>query len=190
VNKGGKLLVSFRSGIKDMNNNMLMETVPGVFSDLAGVEIHDYDPQFQKETKVSASFGEGVASLWCDVISLTTAKSLGVYVNDYYAGQSCFTVNNKGAGQVYYLGCDLDASAMEKLAKYLCDKAGIPVNLYYIPGVEVVEATDDKENALFVMNHNDYPVVVPLSKKYSDLIKDEEIEEVIHLAPYDLAILK
>lgn len=190
VNKGGKLLVSFRSGIKDMNNNMLMETVPGVFSDLAGVEIHDYDPQFQKETKVSASFGEGVASLWCDVISLTTAKSLGVYVNDYYAGQSCFTVNNKGAGQVYYLGCDLDASAMEKLAKYLCDKAGIPVNLYYIPGVEVVEATDDKENALFVMNHNDYPVVVPLSKKYSDLLKDEKIEEVIHLAPYDLAILK
>ena len=36
---GGKILFSFRSGIKDMYNNMLTETVPGVFADLAGVEV-------------------------------------------------------------------------------------------------------------------------------------------------------
>ena len=47
---GGKVLFSFRSGIKDMYNNMLTETVPGVFADLAGVEVEDYDPLLEKTT--------------------------------------------------------------------------------------------------------------------------------------------
>ena len=182
--------ITFRSGIKDMNNNMLMETVPGIFSELAGIEIHDYDPQFQKQTRVSGTFGEGTASLWCDVITLSTAKSLGVYVDGYYANQPCFTVNNYGSGQVYYLGCDLDETAMDKLAKYMCDKADIPVDIYNIPGVEVVEATDDKENALFVMNHNNYPVVVPLNEKYTEMITGQEINDIVLLEPYEVAILK
>ncbi|HKL98737.1 MAG TPA: beta-galactosidase [Mobilitalea sp.] len=190
VQAGGKLLLTFRSGIKDMNNNMLMETVPGIFADLAGVEIHDYDPQFQKQTRVSGTFGEGTASLWCDIITLKSAKSLGVYVDDYYGGESCFTVNKKGSGEVYYLGCDLDDTAMDKLAKYLCGKAGISVQTYHIPGVEVVEATDGKETALFIMNHNSHPVVVPLNEEYTEMIQQEKAEKTIFLAPYEVAILR
>ena len=190
VNGGGKLLLTFRSGIKDMNNNMLMETVPGVFAEMAGIEINDYDPQFEKQTRVSGTFGEGTANLWCDVITLASARSLGVYVDDYYAGQPCFTVNDQGSGEVYYLGCDLDDTAMERLAKYMCSKAGIPVSLYSIPGVEAVEATDGKEKAFFFMNHNSYPVVLPLVKKYNEMINQEEVNETIQLTPYEVVILK
>lgn len=190
VQGGGKLLLTFRSGIKDMNNNMLKETVPGVFADLAGIQVHDYDPQFHKRTRISGTFGEGTANLWCDVITPTSAKSLGVYIDDYYAGQSCFTVNTHGSGEVYYLGCDLDESAMDRLAKYMCRIAGIPVEIYNIPGVETVEATDGKEKALFVMNHNSYPVVIPLIKGYTDMLRQEEVKEIIQLEPYEVAILK
>lgn len=190
VKSGGKLLLTFRSGIKDMNNNMLMETVPGVFAELTGIEIHDYDPQFQKQTRVSGIFGEGTAKLWCDVITLTSAKSLGVYVDDYYAGQPCFTVNRQEAGEVYYLGCDLDEAAMEKLAKYMCNKAEIPVNLYHIAGVETVETSDGKAKALFLLNHNSYPVVLPLDQKYTEMLHQVEVEETLVLAPYEVAILK
>ncbi len=187
---GGNLLISFRSGIKNMDNAMLMDTVPGYFAELAGVEVHDYDPLLEKQTRVSGVFGEGTANLWCDVITPATAKTLGVYTGDFYAGTPCMTVNGYGKGRVYYLGCDLDEAAMENMAKYLCIQADIPVELYSIGGVEVVPATDGSNDALFLLNHNPYPVVVPLKRTYTDMLHDRETDGVMELVPYDVAILK
>lgn len=39
-----------------MYNNMLTETVPGVFADLAGVEVEDYDPLLEKTTATTGVF--------------------------------------------------------------------------------------------------------------------------------------
>lgn len=186
---GGNLVFTFRSGIKDMFNNMLMKSVPGVFSDLTGVEIYDYDPQFQKETNVSGVFGEGCAKLWCDVVTPLSAKSLGLYTKDYFAGKPCMTVNEYGKGNVYYMGCDLDEAAMSKLMRYFAAKAGIPIGLYSIKGMETVEATDGKENAIFVMNHNAYPLVVSLDKKYTEMITDKKVEDAVTVEPYGVAVL-
>lgn len=190
VENGGHLLISFRSGIKDMFNNMLMETVPGVFADFAGIEIHDYDPQYQKETTASGVFGTGTAKLWCDIIELKTAKALGIYLKDYYAGSPCLTMNDYGNGKVYYAGCDLDEKAMAGLMNYISQKADIPVRMYRIEGLETVEATDGKNTALFFMNHNSYPVIVPLEKDYKDLLTSEAVNGTITIEPYGVAILK
>ena len=75
--RGGNLLLSFRSGIKTLDNTMLPQTVPGVFADLAGVTAPDYDPQLEKNTPVSGVFGEGRAELWCDILQPETADILG-----------------------------------------------------------------------------------------------------------------
>lgn len=186
---GGNLVLTFRSGIKDMFNNMLMKSVPGVFADLAGVEVYDYDPQFQKETSVSGVFGEGCAKLWCDVITPLSARGLGLYTKDYYAGKPCMTVNEYGKGNVYYMGCDLDEAAMSRLMKYFAAKSGIQVRLYSVKGLETVEATDGKANAIFIMNHNDYPLVAALDKKYTEMLTDKEVEDTITVEPYGIAVL-
>lgn len=189
VKKGGKLHLTFRSGIKDEYNNMLMDTVPGMFKELAGIEVCDYDPQFEKQNKVSTVFGEGTTKLWCDIITPTTAKSLGIYTDDFYAGQSCFTVNQYGTGEVFYLGCDLDESAMDSLVKYLGKKANIPLDLYNITGVEAVETTDGKTKAFFLMNHNSYPVVVNLDHNYTEMITRREVLETVSIEAYGVVIL-
>lgn len=189
VKKGGKLMLSFRSGIKTVDNTMRMETVPGIFANMAGIEISDYDPLLEKQTAVSGVFGEGTANLWCDIISPVSAKTLGVYTSDFYAGTPCLTVNQFGEGQVYYIGCDLDEAAMDKMMKYLCEKADIPVDTYSIKGVEIVPATDGEKEALFILNHNDYPVIVPIKKGYQNMLCDQEAGDVIELKPYDVAIL-
>lgn len=187
---GGNLLISFRSGIKDIFNNMLMETVPGAFSEMAGVEVYDYDPQFEKQTQVSGVFGKGTADLWCDVVTPTTARSLGVYISEYYAKETCLSVNAYGEGNVYYLGCDLDEHAMSELMKYLGEKSGIPMKLYHVEGVETVAATDGKTEALFLLNHNPYPVVISLDQTYQEMIADKKLQDTIMIEPYGVAILK
>lgn len=190
VKNGGNLLFSFRSGIKDVFNNMLMETVPGTFAEMAGVEVNDYDPQFEKQTQVSGVFGKGSADLWCDIVIPIAAKSLGVYINEYYANETCMSVNRYGNGNVYYLGCDLDEDAMNNLAKYLGEKSGIPMNLYNIEGVETVASTDGKNEALFLMNHNTYPVILHLDKSYQELITEKVVVDTIQIEPYGVAVLK
>ena len=187
---GGKILFSFRSGIKDMYNNMLTETVPGVFADLAGVEVEDYDPLLEKTTAASGVFGNGTAHMWCDIVKPVTAKILGRYTSDFYAGEACMTVNQTGKGEVYYLGCDLDEKAMKMLAVYLGRKAGIDMDLYKVDGVEVVDATDGTNDALFILNYNDHSVIVSMEQSYENMITHETVENVVELKPYDVAILK
>lgn len=187
--QGGNLVLSFRSGIKDMNNNMLTQTVPGVFASLAGVEVHDYDAQYQHQTQVSGVFGKGTASLWCDVIDTKEATPLGVYTQRYFAGKPCFTVNRQGEGNVYYIGCDLDESAMQNLARYLGAQAGLEIPLYQVEGVETVYATDGKRKPVFVLNHNDVPVTVPVSKKYTNMLTESPVECALTLEPFGVAIL-
>lgn len=63
--------------------------------------------------------------MWCDIVKPVTAKILGRYTSDFYAGEACMTVNQTGKGEVYYLGCDLDEKAMKMLAVYLGRKAGM-----------------------------------------------------------------
>ena len=187
---GGKILFSFRSGIKDMYNNMLTETVPGAFADLAGVEVEDYDPLLEKTTAASGVFGNGTAHMWCDIVKPVTAKILGRYTSDFYAGEACMTVNQTGKGEVYYLGCDLDEKAMKMLAVYLGRKAGIDMDLYKVDGVEVVDATDGTNDALFILNYNDHSVIVSMEQSYENMITHETVENVVELKPYDVAILK
>ncbi|MCI2046562.1 MAG: beta-galactosidase trimerization domain-containing protein [Faecalibacterium sp.] len=187
---GGTLLLTLRSGIKDEYNAMLPQAAPGVFSEMAGVVTEDYDPQMEKQTDVSGVFGKSTATLWCDILKPTSAKPLGVYLGDFYAGKPCMTVNDYGEGHVYYLGCDLGETAMEKLARYLAGQVGLPLPLYSIPGVEIVHADDGAISAMFVLNHNSYPVLLPLGKNYQEMIDDSPASRTLKLEAYGVAILK
>lgn len=173
-----------------MENTFLTETIPGDFGKMAGIEIHDFDPLLEKETKVSGVFGTGTAKLWCDIISPVTAKEAGRYIEDFYMDKPCMTVNAYGNGRVYYLGCDLDEKAMENLMKYLCSQSDIPVGSYAIEGVECVPATDGANEALFLMNHNAHSVIVPVEKEYTEMITGEKVKGTVSLGAYDVAVLK
>lgn len=73
--------------------------------------------------------------------------------------------------------------------KFLLNQAKIPTGMYEIDGVEVVTATDGSKEALFIMNHNGYPVTVPVEGEYKEMISGEKIEKIVFLKPYDVAIL-
>lgn len=189
VRNGGNLLISLRSGIKDEYNAMLPKTVPGVFAEMAGVVVADSDPLLEKETKVSGIFGKGVAKLWCDIITPISAETLGVYTSDFYSGKACFTVNEYGDGKVYYLGCDLDKRAMVNLVKYIGNRTQITFPLAEIEGLESVECDDGESSAYFLLNHNSYPVIVPLDKHYMEMISGKVYEKSVVIEPYGVAVL-
>ncbi len=78
---------------------------------------------------------------------------------------------------------------MVRLTKYLGKAAGLPVHLYAIKGIETVEVSDGKNNALFILNHNAYPVVTAIDGNYKEMFSGQSVKDTICLEPYGVVLL-
>ncbi len=192
VAAGGALLLTFRSGTKTWNNQMTTITVPGLFKDIAGVELEEFDSiNHDRNVRVKGEFGEATAVTWCDVLKLTGAETLAAYDSHYYAGEPAVTVNAYGKGHVYYVGCDLDQLAMERLAKLIIDREHIATAVAApIPGVEVVKRRVNGQAYTMLLNHTNTTVEIPLTGKYEDVLACSSIRgDAVQVGPYDVRVL-
>ncbi len=179
VENGGVLVLTFRSGTRDEDNNMRAAAVPGVFAELAGIEAEEFDAP-RRPVSICGAF-EGTAEIWCDIITPKTAEVLCSYGSEYYMGRAAVTVNRYGKGRVYYVGCDLDDNAASALVRLVCKDAGI----------ETVSAPEDVEivrrkDCFIVLNHNETAQTVPI--KGMSLISDKEFDGT--LEPYGVEFIK
>ena len=101
VAEGGNLIVTFRSGTKNMDNSMTDHTLPGYFKDLAGVEVEEFDSRFRSPVGVKGEFGSGQASIWADILRPETAQTIAVSEGDYFDGRPAVTVNQYGTGKCF-----------------------------------------------------------------------------------------
>ena len=191
VKNGGNLVISFRSGTKNWNNSMTEKTLPGEFKDLAGIEVYEFDSLNQgRRVQVSTTVSEGSASIWCDILKPVTASVIGTYSSEYYKGEAAITVNSFGSGKVYYIGCDLDQSCLNKLVSLITSNAGImPILPEYTEGVEVVVKEKAGKQYLMILNHNSVEVKLDVVKCYKNLITGQIIDRFLILQPYDVAVL-
>lgn len=178
VENGGVLVLTFRSGTRDMDNNMYPLTVPGIFSELSGIEVEEFDAPY-REVKVKG-ITDGVAHLWCEVINPHKAKVLCTYADEYYKNRAAITVNEYGRGKVYYVSCDLDDAAMKILMEYITKDAGIQA-IKSRSGVEIVSRGDIK----FILNHNGYEVNTGIKGK--SILDGSEFDGI--LQAYDVQII-
>lgn len=182
--QGGTIITTFRSGYRNMNNCILEETLPGPLAEISGVEVSDYDPQFQKETSVSGVFGTSKANLWCDVLEQKNSEVLGEYIEGYYKGKPCLTRK----GTVYYLGCDLDQSGYNEFIKYVLEESTIE-GTEIREGVESISTTDGTRDFRFIINYNNYDVFLPIKNQCTEILTDKRISKIIKVAAHDLVIL-
>ncbi|MCM1048467.1 MAG: beta-galactosidase [Clostridiales bacterium] len=156
VENGGTLVITFRSGTRDIYNNLFTTTLPCAFSKLTGIEVEEFSA-LRKPAHISGIV-ESEANIWCDIIKPITAKTLCTYADRYFKDKAAITVNNFGKGKVYYIGCDLEADAMEKLIRHISENAGIEI-IDAPDGVEIVR----RDNCTIILNYNDYAVKTSLS---------------------------
>lgn len=192
---GGALLITFRSGTRTWNNRMTTLTVPGLFKDMAGVELEEFDSiSFGRSVAVEGVFGEGRAAMWSDVLKAASAETLASYSSHYYAGEPAVTVNTYGKGRVYYVGCDLDQPAMERLMKTIIDReqlaAALPAK---VEGVEAVRRRIGGEEYLMLLNHRNAAAEIPLTGAFKDATPgtggNNAVQDTITLHPYDVRVL-
>ncbi|MCW7488417.1 beta-galactosidase [Leptospira meyeri] len=124
---GGTLVLGYRAGIKDKDHWMVEEPVPGVFGEMAGVEVFQFEAPATDKVGIRMGILPLKGSKFCEILEPTTAKVIARY-NDskkFYSGKPAITVNTFGKGKVYYVGTSLTPESFILLYRKILKEAGV-----------------------------------------------------------------
>ena len=156
VEQGGRLVLTWRSGIKDGTNLCHTEGVVPMWMDgLTGVTLLEYDCLRDTDGLVRWDGVDYPCSQWCDVLHATTAEPVAAYAHEFYAGTPAITRNRFGKGLTWYVGTTMGADLADKFIAELCAEAGIAPLMATPHGVEAVRRVKDGKTWLFLLNHNE-----------------------------------
>ena len=193
VERGGTLIVTARSGVKDHTNIVVDLALPGLLAPLCGVEVQEYDSLLAGATRKLKFLREGFsgsASIWCDLLRPTSAEVLAEYDEDFYTGEVAATINQVGEGHALYIGTMGDNALVSAIVNYSCQLAGISGLLETPSAVEVTARWTGDQRLLFILNHANEAQDVTLGNRFLDLISQTEQSGTVTLQPKQVMILQ
>lgn len=190
VINGGTLVMTGRSGVKNHNNNCIMEVLPTDFRELIGAEISEYDPLGKDETTIVDFAGNKFrCSQWCDVLKLGTARAYAEYAEGVYRCCPAITVNEYCGGIAYYIGTVCGPDFYRDFASKLMKQKGVP-RLKGLPeGVEVTTRSNGMDDFIFFFNNSENEAVIQLPKAMYSIINSSG-KDRIELKPYEMEVLR
>ena len=194
VERGGHLVLTLRSGMKDEHNALLPSRQPGPLVDLAGVEVEDYyalvDP-----VPVTGNWFSGQATLWAERLRVRDEKYTSPIArygasNGWLDDQLAISVHAFGKGLVYFVGAYLDDAAQQALMDRIVQTAAVKPALTSPAGVEVRKRVKpDGQTIWIVVNHTRAEQVVALPWPAQDHLSGEAMPDSLPLPPYGVAVL-
>lgn len=159
--EGGVLLLTNRCGVKDRWNKCIMDALPTVYSQLAGVCVTEYDvigKDRQTVELVDEAWARQVqktvgCTQWCDLLEPDTARVLAVYGDQFYKGTPAVTVNDYKRGHVYYVGTVLERQAYIALAKRMASQCNMDYWEELPLGVEITKRRKGQDCWTFFFNN-------------------------------------
>ncbi len=159
VREGGTLVLTYRTGVKDPDNNLFFgEVLPVGYADLAGVTVAETE-SLQKVNAFPV-VGEGAfagrsgcGGVFRDMLEVRDAEVLYRYGDNFYTDFAAVTRRREGPGTVYYLGCSLDGGTAAGLMETILADCRIET----VPspdGVEIVTRGGAGQSIRMLMNHN------------------------------------
>jgi len=124
VQKGGHLLVTYRSGFSDENVQVRSTMQPGGLSKACGVTYSLFTAPngvgLQSEAYPAA---KGQVTNWMEMLTPTTAKVLARYDHPAWGQYAAITENQYGKGLATYVGCHTTDAVADKLVTDAVKKA-------------------------------------------------------------------
>lgn len=187
---GGTLILTNRSGIKNLNNLVWPLDVPGPLAECAGIRVEEWDALSSDTVPVQMNNGKTyLCSQWADIIEPAGAEPVGWYRSEYYAGKAAVTVNKLGSGTVYYIGANFGPDFLADLFGGLLAS----LDIAHLPGLpEGVQASVRRSGEaayLFLTNFTTSIQTVALGRAYESILYGRTADERIQLQPFGVEIL-
>lgn len=159
VQKGGTLVLTYRTAVKDADNNIpFAQEIPVGYTGLAGVTV--VETESLQEPDAFPLTGEGTfagsrgrGGVFRDMLAVQDAEVLYRYGDPFYQEYAAVTRRKEGGGAVYYLGCSMEESITAGLMEQIMADNEIET----IPsdsGVEVVCRGGGAQAVRMYINHN------------------------------------
>ncbi|GGN98272.1 beta-galactosidase [Saccharibacillus kuerlensis] len=198
---GGTLLLTARSGVKNMNNVCVMRPLPGLLADCAGVTVREYDPLGSDIVRLDTEDGEQFASSqWADILDpnegghAEVLARYGGYV--FFAGEAAVTRNPFGRGEVYYLGTHPEEDYMRSLLLRIAQERSLPYAEGLPAGVQISVRSGESGSYLFLLNLGREARKFRISGAYTEALQSEGLlsgrryGNEIELSPYEVEIFR
>ena len=193
VEAGGTLVMSFFSGIADTSEHIRLGGYPQPFRSLLGLDVIDFHP-LGALTEVGLELVDGKLGrgrTWSEEVRLKGAEVLATFSDSELKGGPAVTRNRAGAGTAFYVATQPDPKTMDHILAMACSTAGIKSTAEVPRGIEVVRRSVRGKSFLFVLNHRDTAVDVPISDAGVNLIDGAQVHPgLIRLGPRDVAVIR
>ena len=193
VRTGGTLVMSFFSGIVDSDEHIRLGGYPQPFRELLGLEVVDFAP-LPPGALVDVRFADGTLArgdLWSELIEPAGAEVLATFEWPEEAGSPAVTSHRFGDGYAIYTGTLLDAGSMRRVLREACSLAHVEPTAEMPDGVEAVRRRGAGRSVLFVLNHRDVHVDVPVTAAGTNLLGGGEVHPgLMRLEARGVAVIK
>ena len=190
VKNGGHLVLTMRTGVKDEHNLCMTDReLPGRLSEIAGIEVLDYDCLWDTEVEINYQDQVYKGVVWSDLMQLVSehTKTMASYASEFYAGEPCVTAHPYGKGICYYIGTEPKEELMQALMEDICKQAEISALANKVTEVEFMTRENETSRYLFILNHSNESREYELSDTEYHMIKGETAGRI---SPYEVQILK
>jgi beta-galactosidase len=196
VSNGGILVLNREAGTKNLYNSYREIRTPGLFSDMAGVDIPWVVTRNEQGSieKISITFGDDkqfVPDSYMDLIHTTSAEIMAKFSKGNLNGKPAVTINQYNKGYVVYVGADSkDPDFYEALFVSLRERFAIKPIMDVPEAVEVVSRSSETMDYVFLLNLENKINQVKLPERAFNFISNQEEEGLLSLKPLDVAVLK
>ncbi|MBT2513442.1 beta-galactosidase [Arthrobacter sp. ISL-30] len=193
VHDGGRLVVSYLSGIVDQDNTIRLGGYPGALRKVLGAwseEMHPLAGEGEEVKLELADGGAGSASYWTEHLHAETAEVLASYSSGRLAGSPAITQNRFGSGSATYISARVDSGVLHPLLLDECAAAGVVPLLEALRGVQVRRRSGDGKSYLLVLNHNDAPASVDVLDGGMDLLSGSRVQGTVEVPPFGVLVLE
>ncbi|MCX6066890.1 MAG: beta-galactosidase [Chloroflexi bacterium] len=193
VQRGGRLVLTVRTGMKDRHNALLPQRQPGTLAELAGVEVVDYYSLLEP-VPVAGELFQGTSQLWAERLQILDGQSPVVLAcfgasNGWLDDQVAIALNPYGNGFVYTVGAYLDVASQQALTDQILNDARLEM-FETPPGIEVRPRTlVNGEPVYFIINHTRLPQTVSLPWAAFDHLTGKISAGEMEFAGYAVAIV-
>lgn len=190
--KGGTLILTSRTGVKDESNQCVTQPLPSIYRDLSGVTVSEYDPLGEDYGQLEMTNEQWAKKLvkwwkricqndsnkdvlesmkchrWCDLLETNPggAEVMAIYADDFYQDAAAVTRAKYGEGYCIYVGTYLEREAYISLAEILVQAAEIPYYSDLPIGVEITERIKNNDKWQFIFNNTNEKQVVSIEEEY------------------------
>jgi beta-galactosidase len=194
VERGGHLVLTLRTGMKDETNALLPLRQPGALAELAGVEVREYYA-LNETVPVAGDGFSGTAHTWAEILSVLDERRTRVVArygasNGWLDGQPAVTVHPYGKGLVTFIGAYLDDASQKSMMDRVAAAADVRGVMVTPPGVSACRRVSPSGADIVILaNHSRAAQAVRVPWAAREHLRGQEVSGEIELEPFGVALL-